>query len=284
MGDRRQSSAKIFISSADKQNWVSQETNTRLNIPIEPFILHNNDPAHFVIGLESISLPIALNMINSRNNTIQFRRVGDPTYNSITIPAGNYNTISLVDTLNLLLVEHSIDAEYLFAYDETANQLSLRTYTTAYIEIGSATTAYKILGIAEGTQVRGVIKAGTYVLYIFEGLVNLVSTSGVIIRLLNFQTENRGSNGNGATTIARIPINVQPFRYLSFNIENPFYTSISNRHISNIEIELCDDNYNQLELIGNPDYFLTLRVDYIEPKFYTQEATKLQMLREQARK
>lgn len=284
MGDRRQSSAKIFINSADKKNWVSPNSNTRLNIPIEPFILHNNDPAHFVIGLESVSLPIAINMINNRNNTIQFRRQGDPTFNSISIPAGNYNTISLVDTLNFLLVEQSIDADYTFNYDETANQLSLRTYTTALIEIGSATTAYKILGIAEGTHLRGVVKAGTYVVYIFEGLVNLVSTSGVIIRLLNFQTENRGSNGNGATTIARIPINVQPFRYLSFNIENPFYTSISNRHISNIEIELCDDNYNQLELIGNPDYFITLRVDYIEPKFYTQEATKLQMLREQARK
>ena len=282
--ERRQSSAKIFINSADTKNWVSKDSNTRLNIPIEPFILHNNDPAHFVIGLESCSLPIAINMINNRNNTIQFRRQGDPTFNSISIPAGNYNTISLVDTLNFLLVEQSIDADYTFNYDETANQLSLRTYTTALIEIGSATTAYKILGIAEGTQLRGVVKAGTYVLYIFEGLVNLVSTSGVIIRLLNFQTENRGSNGNGATTIARIPINVQPFRYLSFNIENPFYTSISNRHISNIEIELCNDDYTQLELIGNPDYFITLRVDYIEPKFYTQEATKLQMLREQARK
>lgn len=284
MGDRRQSSAKIFISSADKKYWSASDSNARLNIPIEPFILHNNDPAHFVIGLESCSLPIAINMINSKNNTIQFRRVGDPAYNSISIPAGNYNTISLVDTLNSLLVDESIDTDYLFNYDQTANQMSLRTYTTALIEIGSATTAYKILGIAEGVQLRGVVKAGTYVLYIFEGLVNLVSTSGVIIRLLNFQTENRGSNGNGTTTIARIPINCQPFRYLSFNIENPFYTSISNRHISNIEIQLCDDNYNQLELIGNPDYFITLRVDYVEPKFYAQEPTKLQLLREQAKK
>lgn len=290
MGDRRQSSAKIFISSADRKYWANPDSNTRLNVPIEPFILHNNDPAHFVIGLESISLPIALNMINNTNNTVQFKRVGDVTYNTITIPAGNYNTVSLEDTLNLQLTNANLDALYGFNYDQTSNKLSLRTYnSTALIEIGSATTAYKILGIAEGTQTRGTVITGVgdpYVLYTFESLVNLVSTSGVIIRLLNFQTENRGNmnSGSGTTTLTRIPINCQPFRYLSFYIENPFYTSITNRHISNIEIELCDDNYNQLQLVGNPDYFITLRIDYIEPKFYTYDKTNIQMLREQAKK
>tara|TARA_R110000744_G_scaffold363124_1_gene471317 strand:- start:421 stop:1098 length:678 start_codon:yes stop_codon:yes gene_type:complete len=225
-------------------------------------------------------------MIHSTNNTISFRKVGDVAYNTLTIPAGNYNTISLIDTLNALLVDASINLSYVFQYDDSSNQVSLLALTTsALIQIGDATTAYKILGINEGTENRGT-QVGANIVYEFEYLVNLVSTSGIMVRLLNFQTENRGNQdkGNGTTTLTRIPINVQPFRYLSFYIENPFYTSVSNRHISNIELELCDDNYNQLELIGNPDYFITLRLDYIEPKFFNHEPTKLQTLREQAKK
>ena len=282
MGDRRQSSSKIFISSSDKSSWVSPNSNTRLNVNIDPFILHNNDPAHFVIGLESFSCPIAINMIHAGNNTLQFKKENNTNFTSLTIPAGNYNTISLIDTLNAQLTDDP--AEYVFGYDSDKNKITLTALsTTQQIEIGSSTTAYKVLGVEEGTALRGTV-VGVNMVYEFENLVNLVTTSGIIVRLLNFQTENRGNQDKGTTTLTRIPINVQPFRYLSFYIENPFYTSVTNRHISNIELELCDDNYNQLDLIGNPDYFITLRLDYIEPKFFNHEPTKLQILREQSKK
>jgi len=275
MGDRRQSSAKIFISSADKKQWVNSDSNTRLNIPIEPFILYNQDPAHFVLGLESLSIPLAINMVNNKNNKLEIDG------NLIVLPAGNYTVLNLIETLNLQLSALGIGNNYIFSYNETNNRITLLKYnSTTVITVGTQTTAYKILGVIEGTNTRGT-QVGDDIVFVFEYLVNLVTTSGIIVRLLNFNTENRATNGNGGTTLTRVPINTQPFRYLSYFIETPFYTSIQNRHISNIEIELCNDDYSQLDLVGNPDYFITLRLDYAEPKYFNHATrTTIQTLRD----
>lgn len=275
MGDRRQSSAKIFINSADKKNWVSPDSNTRLNVPIDPFILYNQDPATFTLGLESLSLPLAINMVNTKNNKLEIDG------NLVVLPEGNYTVLNLIDTLNNELTRLEITEDYIFSYNETNNKITLLKYnSTTAITIGTQTRAYKILGIAENENTRG-IQVGDNIVYQFEYLVNLVTTSGIIVRLLNFQTDNRGSNGNGGTTLTRVPINTQPYRYLSYFIETPFYTAIQNRHISNIEIELCNDDYSQLDLVGNPDYFITLRLDYAEPKYFNHATrTTIQTLRE----
>lgn len=264
----RQSSAKIFISSANSSQWTNSASNTRIKVPIQPFILTNNDPSHFVLGLESLSIPIAMTVVGSANNTLVLNTV---TY---TIPDGNYTATNLVVALGLLSNDGGVTTTttlgFVFSYSSTTNKLTITK--SGGVVIGTGTTCQTILGVYIGSYSSP---------YTASGLVNLTSTSGIIIRILNIQNENRDNNASsGSTTLARIPINCSQFRILQFYNSQPFYTAINTRSITELDIQLCDDNYQQLNLIGNPNWFLTLRMDYADTQHKTIPRTLIQTARD----
>ena len=260
MNGGRQSSAKIFISSANSSQWTNSSSNTRIKVPINPFILTNNDPSHFVLGVESLSIPIAMEVVGSANNILE---IGGVSY---TIPSGNYTATNIVSALNTL----TGGAGFTFAFSSTTNKLTITK--TGGVVIGALTTCQTILGVSVGTYTSP---------HTPTGLVNLTSTSGIIIRVLNIQNENRDNQStSGSTTLARIPINTSQFRILQFYNSQPFYTSISNRSITELDIQLCDDSYQQLNLTGNPNWFLTLRIDYADTRQTAIPRTLIQSARD----
>ena len=260
MNGGRQSSAKIFISSANSSQWTNSGSNTRIKVPITPFILTNNDPSHFVLGVESLSFPVAMNVVGSSNNIIQLGGV------SYTIPSGNYTASNLVSALNTL----TGGAGFAFTFSSTTNKLTITK--TGGVVIGALTTSGTILGISVGTYSSP---------HTPDGLVNLTATSGIIIRILNIQNENRDNQStSGSTTLARIPINTSQFRILQFYNSQPFYTSISNRSITELDIQLCGDDYQQLNLTGNPNWFLTLRIDFADTRQTNIPRTLIQNARD----
>ena len=268
MNGGRQSSAKIFISSANSSQWTNSDSNTRIKVPINPFILTNNDPSHFVLGVESLSIPIAMEVVGSANNILE---IGGVSY---TIPSGNYTATNLVIALGLLSNDSGVTTlttlGYTFAFSSTTNKLTITK--TGGVVIGALTTCQTILGVSAGTYTSP---------HTPTGLVNLTSTSGIIIRVLNIQNENRDNQStSGSTTLARIPINTSQFRILQFYNSQPFYTSISNRSITELDIQLCDDTYQQLNLTGNPNWFLTLRIDYADTRQTAIPRTLIQSARD----
>ena len=268
MNGGRQSSAKIFISSANSSQWTNSSSNTRIKVPINPFILTNNDPSHFVLGVESLSIPIAMEVVGSANNILE---IGGVSY---TIPSGNYTATNLVIALGLLSNDSGVTTlttlGYTFAFSSTTNKLTITK--TGGVVIGALTTCQTILGVSAGTYTSP---------HTPTGLVNLTSTSGIIIRVLNIQNENRDNQStSGSTTLARIPINTSQFRILQFYNSQPFYTSISNRSITELDIQLCDDSYQQLNLTGNPNWFLTLRIDYADTRQTAIPRTLIQSARD----
>ena len=261
----RQSSAKIFISSAQSSQWTASTSNTRIKVPVAPFILPNNSTEHFVIGIESLSIPIAFQAVGSSNNTIEIGGV------SSTITSGNYTISNLIIALNAA----AASVGYVWAYNSSTNTVTLTRTAGGTIVIGAATTMITILGISIGTIAAAASPPTTYSP---TSLVNLTTTSGIIVRILNIANDNRDnlSTGGGSTALGRIPINCAPYRILQFYNSSPFYTTISNRTITELEIQLCDDSFQQLNLIGNPNWFLTLRIDYAEIKSSLTDRTLIQ--------
>jgi hypothetical protein len=213
-----------------------------------------------VLGVESLSFPVAMNVVGSSNNIIQLGGV------SYTIPSGNYTASNLVSALNTL----TGGAGFAFTFSSTTNKLTITK--TGGVVIGALTTSGTILGISVGTYSSP---------HTPDGLVNLTATSGIIIRILNIQNENRDNQStSGSTTLARIPINTSQFRILQFYNSQPFYTSISNRSITELDIQLCGDDYQQLNLTGNPNWFLTLRIDFADTRQTNIPRTLIQNARD----
>lgn len=257
------SASKIFISSNDTAHWNSSTSNTSLTIPITPFILDANDPASFSLGLEQISIPLALYVFTSANNTLVVNTI---TY---TIPVGNYAISNLITTLNT----DTTNTTNVYSYDANNNKITI-TRTTPSITIGTGTTCSKQLGC-----VGGQTSVGTTI--IFTNLVNLTTTSGIIIQI-GEQTNNRdsGGGGGGSRNLARVPINVPLYRILTYFNPTPFFNVLAKRTIEKISIALLNDDGTPLVLVGNPDWFAVLKIDYIDKKERLLPQTNIQQKRQ----
>jgi hypothetical protein len=51
---------------------------------------------------------------------------------------------------------------------------------------------------------------------------------------------------------------------LQYFNSTPFYTQIANRELSYLRVKLLNDDYTPLNLVGNPNWFIVVRVDYTD--------------------
>jgi len=248
------SSTKIFLSSQGSSLVLNSNTlNTDISFYFQPLLLSNADKSHFVIGLEQASIPVSINMVNSKNDTISING------NSYTIPAGNYVIADIITLLNAFYTTYSIT----FTYSANTNLITT-TATAGSFTINSTTTG-KNLGFVAGTYSSP---------YTNLSVVNLPSTLGIIIQLENVQTPNRDNSGSNGATLARIPITCGTQKILQYFNATPFFSQISNRELTYVRVRLLNDDYSPLDLVGRPDWFIVLRVDFTEKNF-PEEAPSL---------
>lgn len=251
------SSSKIFLSSAGTSQVVNSSTlNTDITFYFDPILLPSYDKSHLVLGLEQASIPVSINMINSKNNEMTING------QSWTIPAGNYTISQMITYLN------TINATIQFVYDSITNRITTTITPTASVIItGSASS---ILGF----------KAGTYSNpHTFTNVVNLTSTTGIIIQIENITTTNRDNSGRTGATLARLPITCPPLRILQYFNATPFYTQIANRELTYLRIRLLNDDYSPLVLEGNPNWFIVVRCDYSEKEAPTELPNEFRTMR-----
>lgn len=236
------SSSKIFLSSQGKNKVVNSTTlNTDITFYFDPILLSNSDRTHIVLGLEQASIPVSIYMINATNNVMV---INATTY---TIPTGNYTITTMITYLN------TIATTIQFVYVVNSNQIKVTITPSASVVIsGSAST---ILGFVAGTYSNP---------HTFTNVVNLTSTTGIIIQCDNVTTPNRDNSGKTGASLARIPITCAPLRILQYFNSTPFYTQIANRELTYLRIKLLNDDYTPLTLVGNPPWFLVIRVDYTD--------------------
>jgi hypothetical protein len=254
------SSSKIFLSSTGTNQVVNSSTlNTDITFYFDPLLIPSYDPSHLILGLEQASIPVSINMINSKNNQMTINA------QSYTIPVGNYTITQMITYLN------SVNATIQFAYNTiytTTNKITVTITPTAPVVISGS--AYSILGFVAGTYTNP---------HIFTNVVNLTSTTGIVIQVDNVQTTNRDNSGRTGATLARIPITCAPLRILQYFNSVPFYTQIANRELSYLRIKLLNDDYSPLELVGNPNWFIVIRCDYSEKEAVVETPNDFRRMR-----
>ena len=238
------SSSKIFLSSGGSNKVVNSNTlNTDITFYFDPLLLNNTSTEHFVLGLEQASIPISIYMVNDTNNVMV---INATTY---TIPIGNYTASTMEDYLNNLPNPSTIQFVY---YPKQNNFIVTITPSATVVISGSASS---ILGFVAGTYTNP---------HTFLGVVNLTSTTGIIVSIDNVTTTNRDNSGKTGATLARIPITCPPLRILQYFNSVPFYTQIGNRELTYLRVRLLNDDYTPLVLVGNPPWFIVIRADYSE--------------------
>lgn len=259
------SSSKIFLSSNGSNKVINSSTqNTDISFYFDPIILSNTDTAHMVLGLEQCSIPISIYMVNSTNNVMIINGL---TY---TIPIGNYTITTMIAYLNTITVTNQ------FVYISFSNRIQVTISPAAALVISGS--AAKLIGFVSGTYPD--LALGVFV---FTGVVNLTSTSGIIIQIDNVTTTNRDNSGKTGATLARVPITCSPLRILQYFNATPFYTQVSNRELTYLRVRLLNDDYSLLNLVGNPDWFIVIRVDYSEKTVQQDIPNEFKIMRQQLR-
>ena len=258
------SSAKIFLSTQG-QNLVSNSAtlNTDINFYFQPLLLSNADTSHFVIGLEQASIPISVNMVNSKNNSVTING------NTYTLPPGNYIISQVITLLNAYFNTFSVS----FTYNTNTNLITI--IATAGSFTIDSTTMQKNLGFVAGSYTSPAT---------MTKVVNLTSTLGIVIQLDNVQTPNRDNSGSNGATLARIPITCVPTKILQYFNATPFFSQISNRDLTYLRVRLLNDDYTPLELVGNPDWFIVVRVDFSEKNMPDEQPSLITQQRRETEK
>ena len=125
MNESGKSTSRVFVSSAVTTNWVYSDTNTSLNVPINPFVLADGDPAVFTMSLESASIPLSIWTINSTNNVLRFN-----DRRTFTIDYGNYSISGLITYLNAYndgIFNNT--GVFVFSYDSVNNRIKVINFT-----------------------------------------------------------------------------------------------------------------------------------------------------------
>ena len=280
MAETKHTASKLFLSTynqATNPN-IQKISDSRYIFKVEPYILQNEDPAHFVLGLEQISVPQSFYTFTTRNNTFNLVNVSLSTSNVITIPVGSYNVDDLVDFLSNEVSVIASGATIL--YDYNTNKMSLRNFSgyTLRIQGTSTSTAYNQLGFAQSggeTATNGTIKQFTF-------MVNLTTTAGINIRVNNFITQNKAAKGDGggSSILARVPITSGSFTWCQYFNPVVFYLTLSSRVINLFDIELLDDALQPIAFnIQNPNWFVVLKLDYLNKEANPMPKTDIQKLR-----
>lgn len=242
MNEVRQSSAKVFISSESESTWTTSGSNSQIECKFAPFILRSNDTTHFVVGIECLSIPLAIYTVNVYNNTLVTAAI------TTTIPVGNYTATTLQTYLNTQTATNGVT----WTLNTTTNCFAVSFVgTKAFTGSASAVLGYTSSAVAISSSN-------------LPKTINLAYTTGVAIRLDNIQTDNRDSQTGTSSILVRVPITVAPFKVLQYFNSSPFYTTIANRYINSFKISLLDDDYRLLDLVGNPQWNITLRVDFAD--------------------
>ena len=270
----KHTASKLFLSTANNatNQYIEKISNSRYIFRVEPYILHNDDPSHFVLGLEQASIPMAFYVFTTANQSFVINSV---TY---SIPVGNYVIEDLITTLNditYLLITPIFE----WTYSYTKNKISLRNLTASNYTITNFGT-HKVseqLGFAStGTSLPTVTTVE------FPYCVNLTVTSGINIRMNNIITANKTAKGagGGGSILARLPITSNSNTFLQYFNPVVFYLTLTSRVINFFDIELLDDKYQPLLFnMEDPNWFLVLKMDYIEKEAIRIDPTTIQQLR-----
>lgn len=258
------SSAKIFLSTQG-QNLVLNSTtlNTDINFYFAPVLLANADRSHLIIGLEQASIPVSINMLNAKNNTVTING------NTYSIPPGNYVIADVITLLNGYFNAFNVS----FTYNANTNLVTI--IATAGSFTINSTTMTKNLGFVAGAYTSPAT---------MTKVVNLTSTLGIVIQLDNVQTNNKDNSGSNGATLARIPITCTPTKILQYFNATPFFTQIANRELTYLRVRLLNDDYSPLELVGSPDWFIVIRVDFSEKNIPTMVDSLITTQRKQTEK
>lgn len=223
--------------------YLNSENATITNENFKIFVLNNpifcSSNKKILLGLSSFSVANSIYNINLNNNIII---IDDTSY---ALPVGNYDSDSIVETLNALIPLTVIFNEG----DNTFNFSSGSSFT-----ISSASTLSKVLGLRDDLPFTGSSLTASHI-------CDLAGTVSINLKLSNLSMDNLNSVGDYDNTIANINNNVNYGDYIFYNSNEIIYHALHDKYIKFLKVELLDQDQKAINFNGS-SFVMTLTIHF----------------------
>ena len=224
-------SLQLILDSQNANEYVNGSMNSAVKFYLNDAIKMRQGISQITMSVISFQCPISWYLINSTNNTLVINSV---TY---TLTPGNYNATTFITAILLLL-----PVGYGITLNSTTNKFTI-TYTASFT-ISSASTMYKILGLAKNTSY-----SSTANLLTCPYLCNFAGLNRINIHAANLSTRNIDSyTSSPCSIIAAIPINNAQGSMVLYDLKNSFEMTIKVSIIDHLVIHIKDDLGNFIDL------------------------------------
>jgi hypothetical protein len=222
------------------------------------------------ISVLNAMIPCSFYNINSLNNKFNYGyyesstypSVYDSIYNSITVPEGNYNSITLIDVLNNGFIANS-DEFLNFSYDRITGKTKLSNDNQQVVKlmILVQSTMLKILGFDNDNY--STLLGGTQTI-ISPYPMNLLGVKRISIHSTHINTISYSSQNLSTSTVLCTINNNQPINgiisYDNYSDVNKFILRV--KEINCVDIQLKDEYQNFLDFHNIP-WTITLSLEII---------------------
>ena len=180
------------------------------------------------VACESFSCINGFYTVTTNNNCITV-----DGFVKLYLPEGFYTGISLA-TATQLLLRPILGNNFTCTYSTCTGRITMASNATNFTVFGGLTTAWKLLGMAEGVTYSG------FNTYTFPLLADLNTVSRVVLAS-NIPTNNRDGS-TGVAFLGSFAVSAGPFQF--FAVETGQFESMTDLQfsISNLKIQLLDQD------------------------------------------
>lgn len=278
----------LYLDSAGDEILFNNSTLTSYSCNFDSGIIQSDQYNDLYYSLINYQIPYSFYGVNSYNNVLdiseQITNGGAVNTRVITIPLGNFNAYEYA-TILLALMNANNTMQYTLAYQKHINRY-LITLTTGYRSVllfhsGNNNTInnHLFMGFDGNSDITM-----SYNTPMYSTQCVVMSDITQIYIKCNVSSINIISSNKTDQLLAIIPINGQPFSYLSNQVIDAPKFRLQFNNLNNIQIALSDQLNRPLDLNGL-SFQLTIRFDMLEhnraqiddPRYQDAYKTNLQI-------
>lgn len=255
-------SIKLFFNTLNNTNMTNNSTDTsyygdltfKLKVPLQL----TNIKKIWNLSIADMIVYIDWSMISAYLlNNIFYYSINGGIETTFTIPDGSYTSTDLKNYL-------TNNSAFTVTYSTITNKFTFVHSTYNFTLRFDENSAYEELGFKSGYSYTSTAKSLTSSYSIdLSGSRQLFVKTSILTKNIDPQTMS-----NCSYILDNVPINVDNYNLLSYTSTNYFRAEIIDKYISEIRIQLLDDEYN---IIGIKSHWsITLQLDEVDNPSYVE--------------
>jgi hypothetical protein len=240
----------VNLSSESANQYRNGSFLSYVNYVFNDFIKPEEDIINISVGVQSASIPLSFYIINEYNSQFEYSLDGINT-TIVNFDYGNYNA-------NTFITQFQSKTPFSITFDKASGKFTF-TYNSDFYFHYENSTSFNVLGFNKNTTYQSVGNTlQAPFLCDFSGIRNIKVRSG---KLGNFNLDS--VSGGSFNDLCVIPVNVGYYGIIVFINQNNFKSILTNKYVSDFDIQLVDGFNDELIDFNNVGWTITLQFDIL---------------------